>query len=126
MNCQTDPVGSVMFVERNLRHQEALAKDAKDITSWNLSAPGFRIHTKGVKNHPNMDWPCLDLAREQPSALSFSLSSSLSPYFPDIRRVSRTLTEAQVKVITVLIMVIMVTMRNMIIMVTMMTKIIHH
>ena len=42
-----------------------------DISSWNLSAPGFWIHTKGIIRHPNMDWPCQDfthgLAREQPS-----------------------------------------------------------
>ena len=87
MNCHTDAVGSVMFVEGNSLHPEALA-----------------------------NWSCPDLAREQPtSALSFSHSSSLSPYFPDIRRVSRTLTEAQVKVITVLIMVTKMTIRTMII-----------
>ena len=58
MNCHTDPVGSVMFVERISRHQEALAKDTLklgsplDITSWNLSAPGFWDTYQGCHKSP--------------------------------------------------------------------------
>ena len=61
MNCHTDPDGRVRFVEIISSDQETVAKKALklvsplDITSWNLSAPGFGIHIKGVISNPNMD-----------------------------------------------------------------------
>ena len=42
MNCHINPVGSVMYVERNSRHQETLADKALElispcsIPSWNI------------------------------------------------------------------------------------------
>ena len=54
MYSHIDSVGSVMFVERNSRHQETHAKEALylvsplSITSWNFLGPGFWIPTKGI------------------------------------------------------------------------------
>ena len=54
MHNHIDSVGSVMFVERNSRHQETQAKKALNlvsplsVTSRNFLGPGFWISTKGM------------------------------------------------------------------------------
>ena len=60
MNCDVD-VGSVMFAEKNPRHQETHAKKTLklvslcSIPSWNFGGPGFWIHTKGIRFHQGVE-----------------------------------------------------------------------